>query len=186
MAAPWGQTSASLSPACAACFACSSLGHLFCTHMLHATSGDSRSWMVAVADDITWLKDLQVIAPPETQSLGGVQAWTSYTAAPKSRRRSMLRDAVLEAKRRREHDFHMTPACSQENMHETHICAECGAKIGTAASLRSHFAKAHLSNSARKYADGDTCRACLERFSTWNHVIFHFAFSRRGASTFFL
>ena len=147
--------------------------------LLHANSGDSRSWMAAVADDIAWLKDLQTTPSPQTQSLDGVQAWMGYAAASKSRWRSMLRNAVLEEKRRRDRDFHMTPTCSQEVAHETHICAECGAEFGTAGSLRSHFAKSHLSNIARKYADGDTCKACLKRFSTRSHVIYHLAFSRR-------
>ena len=106
--------------------------------------------------------------------------WMQYAAASPSRWRSLLRSAQTEDMRRQDMAFQETPAQVQEIHAEIHICAECGADFGKASSFRAHFARQHVSSVERQFACGDSCRACLKRFSSRAHVIYHLAVSKRG------
>ena len=116
---------------------------------------------------------------PGLAALAGVYAWMEYAAASRQRWRALLRNASSEDARRRDVDLHPEPA-EEVTQVCRHVCGECGATFGKAASLNAHFARSHLSNVARRYAEGDVCRACLKRFSSRDHLIYHLAFSKRG------
>ena len=108
-----------------------------------------------------------------------MQSWMRFSAASRPRWRNVLRSALSEDARRRDEEFQTMPVHVQQINHETHICGECAAEFGTAASLKAHFARTHTYSVARKYADGSVCKACLKRFDSRGHVLHHLAITKR-------
>ena len=144
-----------------------------------ATAEDVESWSEAVLDDLAWLQKLVGDGFRQVRPLAGIEHWMDFAAKSRPRWRTILKRAcALEVQ--------LNDAAQHLGDHEAtlvrariHICGECGAGFAAGASLNAHFARAHVSSIARRYACGDVCRGCLKRFTSRDHVVHHLAISKR-------
>ena len=144
------------------------------------TSDCPNSWASALDDDLAWLQCIAGDRHRAIRSLTTIWDWMRYAAACRPRWRSIINYAVAAETLRRNSEVYEVSAAAIVVHAETHIRGECGAVFGARSSLRSHFARAHLTNIARQYAGGEVCHGCLKKFTSREHVIYHMAFSKRG------
>ena len=148
--------------------------------LVMATAEDTQSWLEAVLDDLAWLQNLVGDEYREVRPFAGFEQWMNFAADSLPRWRAILkRAAALDVQLADASIQFQNGNVAARLPNETHICAECGASFGSSASLDAHFARAHVSSIARRYAEGDVCRGCLKRFTSRDHVIHHLAVSKR-------
>ena len=147
--------------------------------LIVATSGSPDSWMAALKEDLGWLRDMSCRSRTDMPHPDNIAAWMRYAADSRQRWSTMLKNAVAEENRRNDMEMEDWKAAPVSTPSQNYVCAECSTAFGTQSSLNAHFAKVHTSAIARRYAEGDVCRACLKRFSSRSHVIHHLAFSKR-------